>query len=139
MNCVRNFAAFAGLSGILIACASPGEASTRAFPVACSVVGKTDAGLDEQVCREAMSVLSQTYPDVKFVLGTPSPGPSLEIIIHNATTSSVGLQLKWRGPSGEITEGSRVSVVMTDRKLDAGRRQSLYLRALTATPMPKQE
>jgi hypothetical protein len=39
--------------------------------------------------------------------------------------------------SGQATQGQPVSVVMMDKPLDAGRRLSLYHRALGETPMPQ--
>jgi hypothetical protein len=105
--------------------------------VSCEVQGKVDDGLDAQVCAEFINVLKQTYPQTDFALSAANNRPSLVIRIKNATQSGLGLQLAWHMESGQATQGQPVSVVMMDKPLDAGRRLSLYHRALGETPMPQ--
>jgi hypothetical protein len=82
-------------------------------------------------------VLKQTYPEFSFEIGSATGQPSLTIVILNATKSDLRLQLKWRTFSGKVIEGQSMSISIMDKGLNAARRHSLYLRALTATPMPK--
>jgi hypothetical protein len=115
---------------------SAGAASIH-IPVSCEVAGKVDAGLDVQVCTEMIGVLKQNYPAFKFVIGAAGGPPSLSVIIHNATKTSVALHLKWRTVTGQVTEGQPMSITIMDSNLNAARRNSLYQRAVAATPMPK--
>jgi hypothetical protein len=105
--------------------------------VSCKVAGKTEDGLDTQVCTELISVLKQAYPKFAFVLNLAKGQPSIKIVLQNATRSSLGLQLKWRTASGRVSEGKLLSVVSMDKVMDLSHRNSLYHRALAETPMPK--
>lgn len=105
--------------------------------VSCEVSGKVEDGLDDQVCTEIIGVLKQAYPEFAFDFGSAVGETSVTVYIRNATRSGLALQLKWRLASGEVTEGLPLSVVIMDKVLDAGRRHSLYNRALGETPMPK--
>jgi hypothetical protein len=106
------------------------------FKVSCEISGKVETGLDEQICAEIITVLQRSYPKFNFISSSTAEPPSLAVIIHNATRSGVGLHLKWQVKDGTVTEGKPMSISIMDKTLNATHRNSLYQRALAATPMP---
>jgi hypothetical protein len=113
------------------------RAETARIPVSCEVAGKVDVGLDDQICSELISVLKQNYPDFSFSIGQEAAPVALTLVVLNASSSNLELNLKWRVASGNNTESGPISVAMMDKALTPARRQSLYLRALATAPMPK--
>lgn len=107
--------------------------------VSCEAAGKAEDGLDTLVCTEMIGLLKQIYPKVTFVLSPTEGQSSITIFIRNATRTGLGLQLSWHLASGQVSEGQLLSVVMMDKVLDSGHRNSLYHRALAETPMPKSD
>jgi hypothetical protein len=113
-----------------------GVAKAMEFPVSCVVAGKVEAGLADQVCAEMIAVLAQTHPTITFVESKVVGSPSLTVTIHHATTTATGLQLAWITQKGQRIAGERMSVSAVDTSLTPSRRNSLYRRALAATPLP---
>jgi hypothetical protein len=124
-------------AALLTLLALPAGAKTIQIPVSCVISGKVEPSLKDQICSEILSTLSQSYPEHTFLDGAAGVPQSLTVFIHHATKTGLGLQLKWYSVSGQTREGQVMSVTSMDTNLTISRRQSLYLRLLAATPMPK--
>lgn len=104
----------------------------------CIAAGRVDHSLLETVCGELTERLHSTYKNVRFGAGFAPDAMKLRVLVHNATSTGLGMQFIWETKDGRLLEGKKLSVVIMDKPMDFNRRSSLYHRLITETPMPVQ-
>lgn len=109
------------------------------YDVVCSAGPGTDHRSAAEVCEEFLQLLRSAYPDQRFLsAASDSEGrPRLDLVISQASRSATALQLVWTDLQGVKREGRIESVSAMDRQLSSSMRQSLYRRALMASPLPE--
>jgi hypothetical protein len=107
--------------------------------LSCKVSDNVQIGIGKLICSEMVDIAKRRFSEVTHS-NSPSAKPlSLTVMIHNASKNSLELQLKWQSTTGQITEGTRMSVVMMDKNLNTANRDALYQRALAEIPLPHQK
>ena len=114
--------------------APPAGAGEMTHALLCTAPPQVEPALRDRLCDGFLHVLQAAYPGEAFAPG--ADGPGLELRIVSATKAGLSLQLVWTDAAGHQTAGPVEAVSSMDRPLSDSMQQSLFQRALAATPMP---
>lgn len=124
-------ALFAGLA----APATEAHATPPSIVVNCRIAAKIDATVGQQVCREFISYLRESFPERDFQTGADAL-PRLDLTVTRADDRGIGFGLSWIGADGSATAGMPLSTSFYDRASDETLRRRFFKTFLGQNPLP---
>ena len=124
-------ALFAGLAGP----ATEAHAKPPSIAVNCQIAAKIDATAGQQVCREFISYLRESFPERDFQTGADAL-PRLDLTVTRADDRGIGFGLSWIGADGSARAGMPLSTSFYDRASDETLRRRFFKTFLGQNPLP---